>query len=132
MPLSGVALVTGGAGFIGSHIAAALIERGARVRIYLALSSSFNAERIDYLGTQEDRGRKADKLSVKSFECVLVTGGAATSGAWRSHALRQRGERVVVLDNLSRGHRAALPKTSLSYHGAVGDRALVRLHHPHS
>jgi nucleoside-diphosphate-sugar epimerase len=39
MPLSGVALVTGGAGFIGSHIAAALIDRGARVRIIDDLST---------------------------------------------------------------------------------------------
>jgi nucleoside-diphosphate-sugar epimerase len=39
MPLSGVALVTGGAGFIGSHIAAALINRGARVRIIDDLST---------------------------------------------------------------------------------------------
>src|SRR3977135_536564 len=32
MSLSGIALVTGGAGFIGSHIAAALVSGGARVR----------------------------------------------------------------------------------------------------
>jgi len=41
MPLSGVALVTGGAGFIGSHIAAALIDRGARVRIIDDLSTGY-------------------------------------------------------------------------------------------
>ncbi|MBA3767499.1 MAG: NAD-dependent epimerase/dehydratase family protein, partial [Acidobacteria bacterium] len=33
MSLSGIVLVTGGAGFIGSHIAATLAARGARVRI---------------------------------------------------------------------------------------------------
>jgi UDP-glucose 4-epimerase len=43
MPLSGIALVTGGAGFIGSHIARALVEQGARVRIIDNLSTGYEA-----------------------------------------------------------------------------------------
>ena len=43
MSLSGVVLVTGGAGFIGSHIAAALSEQGARVRIIDNLSTGSEA-----------------------------------------------------------------------------------------
>jgi nucleoside-diphosphate-sugar epimerase len=39
MSLSGIVLVTGGAGFIGSHIAQALAARGARVRIVDDLST---------------------------------------------------------------------------------------------
>src|SRR5258705_2195281 len=39
MPLSGIAVVTGGAGFIGSHIASALAASGARVRIVDDLST---------------------------------------------------------------------------------------------
>ena len=39
MALSGIVLVTGGAGFIGSHIAAALVGQGARVRIIDDLST---------------------------------------------------------------------------------------------
>jgi nucleoside-diphosphate-sugar epimerase len=49
MALSGVALVTGGAGFIGSHIAAALRDRGLRVRIIDDLSTG-HRENIAEIG----------------------------------------------------------------------------------
>jgi UDP-glucose 4-epimerase len=39
MGLSGLVLVTGGAGFIGSHIVDAMVERGARVRVVDNLST---------------------------------------------------------------------------------------------
>ena len=41
MPLTGIVVVTGGAGFIGSHIAAALSNSGARVRVLDDLSTGF-------------------------------------------------------------------------------------------
>src|ERR1700682_4764485 len=53
MPLSGIALVTGGAGFIGSHLAAALIERGARVRIIDDLSTG-HRENLEEIGGDLD------------------------------------------------------------------------------
>lgn len=40
---------------------------------------------------------------------VLVTGGAGYIGSHAVAALRRRGTQVVVLDNLSRGHRDAVP-----------------------
>ena len=49
MPLSGVALVTGGAGFIGSHIASALSAQGARVRVIDDLSTG-NEENLREIG----------------------------------------------------------------------------------
>src|SRR5438067_12392233 len=53
MALSGLALVTGGAGFIGSHLAAALAENGARVRIIDDLSTG-HRENIEQIGVDVD------------------------------------------------------------------------------
>ena len=46
MTLSGIAVVTGGAGFIGSHIAGALASSGARVRVLDDLSTG-HRENLD-------------------------------------------------------------------------------------
>lgn len=53
MPLSGTVLVTGGAGFIGSHIAAALTKSGARVRVIDDLSTG-HRENIEEIGGAVD------------------------------------------------------------------------------
>src|SRR5882672_12567037 len=53
MALKGIALVTGGAGFIGSHIAATLVDRGARVRVIDDLSSG-HRENLDEIGGDVD------------------------------------------------------------------------------
>jgi UDP-glucose 4-epimerase len=57
---------------------------------------------------------------------VLVTGGAGYIGSVTVELLRTQGARVVVLDNLSRGHRAAVDADVPFYEGDIGDRALVR------
>jgi UDP-glucose 4-epimerase len=56
---------------------------------------------------------------------ILVTGGAGYIGSVAVEHLRSRGEKVVVLDNLTRGHRAALDPGIPFYQGDVGDAALV-------
>jgi len=56
---------------------------------------------------------------------VLVTGGAGYIGSVFVEILRAAGERVVVLDDLSRGHRAAVDASLPFYLGKTGDRALV-------
>jgi UDP-glucose 4-epimerase len=55
---------------------------------------------------------------------VLVTGGAGYIGSHTVLQLVARGERVVVLDNLSTGFRRAVREVPLVV-GDVGDRALV-------
>lgn len=56
---------------------------------------------------------------------ILVTGGAGYIGSHVVLQLRARGERVVVLDDLSTGFRQAVIDTPLVV-GNVGDDALVR------
>ncbi len=55
---------------------------------------------------------------------ILVTGGAGYIGSHVALQLRERGERVLVLDNLSTGVRHAVPEHELVV-GDVGDRTLV-------
>ncbi|MCA1616044.1 MAG: UDP-glucose 4-epimerase GalE [Acidobacteria bacterium] len=56
---------------------------------------------------------------------ILVTGGAGYIGSVMVDQLVERGERVVVLDDVSRGHHGALDASVPHYAGRVGDRALV-------
>jgi len=56
---------------------------------------------------------------------ILVTGGAGYIGSITVELLRERGRHVVVLDNLSRGHRDAVPRDVPFYEGNIGDLELV-------
>jgi UDP-glucose 4-epimerase len=56
---------------------------------------------------------------------ILVAGGAGYIGSVTVELLRAAGERVVVLDNLVRGHRPALDADVPFYQGKIGDRALL-------
>ncbi|HEX3809416.1 MAG TPA: UDP-glucose 4-epimerase GalE [Rhizomicrobium sp.] len=57
---------------------------------------------------------------------VLVTGGAGYIGSHMTYALLDRGEKVVVLDDLSTGVRALISEDAFFVQGNVGDQALVR------
>jgi len=56
---------------------------------------------------------------------ILVTGGAGYIGSVTVDNLLSRGEKVVVLDNLLRGHRQALDAEVPFYQGDVGDELLL-------
>lgn len=57
---------------------------------------------------------------------ILITGGAGYIGSVTVEHLQRAKQPVVILDNLSRGHRAAVPATVPLYVGNIGDRDLVR------
>ena len=57
---------------------------------------------------------------------ILVTGGAGYIGSVTVEDLRAHGTEVVVLDNLSRGHRAAVAPEVRFYEGDIGDKDLVK------
>jgi UDP-glucose-4-epimerase GalE len=56
---------------------------------------------------------------------VLITGGAGYIGSHTLRALRARGDDVVVFDDLSKGHRQAVPEEILET-GSLLDRAAVK------
>jgi UDP-glucose 4-epimerase len=56
---------------------------------------------------------------------ILITGGAGYIGSVTTELLKARGEQCVVLDNLSRGQRAAVSPDVPFYQGDVGNRELV-------
>jgi UDP-glucose 4-epimerase len=56
---------------------------------------------------------------------VLVTGGAGYIGSHTAHALADRGEKIVVLDNLASGVRTFVPVAASFIRGSAGDAHLV-------
>jgi len=56
---------------------------------------------------------------------ILVTGGCGYIGSATVELLRSQGAEVVVLDDLFRGHRAAIAADVPFYQGKIGDRGLV-------
>jgi len=57
---------------------------------------------------------------------VLVTGGAGYIGSHTARELRDGGHDVTVLDDLSKGHRAAVPEGVRLVVGDLGDPAILR------
>ncbi len=66
MSLSGIVLVTGGAGFIGSHIAEGMVAAGARVRVIDDLSTG-HRENLEEIGGEIDfhQGSLADENALR-------------------------------------------------------------------
>lgn len=63
---------------------------------------------------------------------VLVTGGAGYIGSHMAWELLDAGEEVVVVDNLSTGHKWSVPPKARFVHGDIGDpRLLMRVMERH-
>ncbi len=57
---------------------------------------------------------------------ILITGGAGYIGSHMVYALLERGEDIIVLDNLSTGNRGLVAQDARFVEGDAGDGALVR------
>jgi UDP-glucose 4-epimerase len=57
---------------------------------------------------------------------LLVTGGAGYIGSVVAHQLLERGDEVVVLDDVSRGHLAAVPEDARHLDVSLADEAATR------
>jgi len=57
---------------------------------------------------------------------VLITGGAGYIGSHMVHSCLENGRDVVVIDNLSTGLRALVPREARFFEGDAGDQALLR------
>ncbi len=84
-------LVTGGAGFIGSHTVVELLERGYQVVIVDDLSNA----------PPHERSNRMTQTLAAQDTCVLVTGGAGFIGSHTVVELLERGYPVVIVDDLS-------------------------------
>lgn len=151
MPLTGTVVVTGGAGFIGSHIAAALSASGARVRVLDDLSTG-HRENLDDIGGDIDfvQGSVADeKLLLKALDGVeLIFHQAAIPSVPRSveaprethiasvdgtfsllNAAREKKVRRVVYaaSSSAYGDQPTLPKTEQMLPDPLSPYAVAKL-----
>jgi len=78
--------------------------------------------------SSSDRLRNGEQRSSSpgSSMVVLVTGGAGYVGSHCVFRLVECGHTVVVLDNLSQGHQAALPREALFMKGDIADREFLQ------
>jgi len=119
-------LVTGGAGFIGSHIAATLVERGDRVRVLDNLSTGFASnmesfrDRIEFIEgdvTDADAvARAVEGIDCVFHEAALASVPASVERPLDSHAACATGV-VTVLDAARRAgvRRVVYAASSAAY-----------------
>ncbi|MCV6610913.1 MAG: NAD-dependent epimerase/dehydratase family protein [Amphritea sp.] len=126
-------LVTGGCGFIGSHLCDALIERGHTIRVLDDLSTGV----MDYLpaGAEFFKGDVADEMTVKEamqgvdgcFHLAAVASVERSNTDWcGTHRINQQGT-VNVLDAARTAKEIPVPVVYASSAAIYGDNATVPL-----
>lgn len=122
-------LVTGGAGFIGSHIATALVERGDSVRVVDNLSSGFRSNlrhlegRLEFIEGDVTDFRALAKVlegvEVVFHEAALASVPASVRDPLESH----RQCATATLNVLTAAHQAGVRRVVLAASSAAyGDR----------
>ena len=118
MDISGsLALVTGGAGFIGSRLAAALLARGCRVRV---LDSEMAAGRIEIVrGDVRDPGTWARALPEVDFVFHMAAAVGADTDARRYLDVNAGGtaELYHALESVTSRVRKVVVASSLGVYG---------------
>jgi dihydroflavonol-4-reductase len=115
-------LVTGGTGFIGSHLARALAERGEELRVLARRSSSLEAlAGVDYeRATGDITDRRAVRRAVAGVERVFHAAGRTSlrrrdhAGVWAANA---RGARILFEEALTAGVERVIHTSTV---GAIG------------
>ena len=135
MPLSGIALVTGGAGFIGSHIAAALVDQGATVRIIDDLSTGYRrnieqlASQVDFIkaNVRDDRAlrRALADVELVFHEAAIPSVPRSVENPVESHEATANGTFAVLLAARDQKVRRVIYAASSS---AYGDQPELRKH----
>lgn len=120
-------LVTGGAGFIGSHLATALAERGDRVRVLDNLSTGYEhnlahlGDRVELVEGDVADGEAVDRamagVEVVFHEAAMASVPASLRTPMASHAACMTGT-VQVLDSARRaGARRVVMAASAAAYG---------------
>lgn len=127
MSLSGVALVTGGAGFIGSHIAAALLQRGGRVRIIDNLSTGSEANlkeiggEIDFIkasiSDSKALTRALDGVELVFHEAAIPSVPRSVEKPAETHEASVNGTFSLLLAAKEKGVRRVVYAASSSAYG---------------
>lgn len=112
-------LVTGATGFIGSHVAAALVRRGDQVRVLRRKGSSTLA--LDGLDVEHIHGDilERDSVAAAVHGCDLVFHVAAVASYWRTRSekvyrVNIQGTRIVLDACLAAGVRRMIYTSSVA------------------